>query len=102
MSRYFLHARLGEHVIFDGICIDLHDVTNGRNLISEVLQESRLNLSLDWVFDIADENGRIVLVVPLAALARTQRSRPASLTAMCNAVEDSGANSPISPAAFTS
>lgn len=72
MGRYYFRARLGDQVIPDDVGVDLRDVADIRNLISTVLHQSRVNLSLEWVFDVADEDGRIVLVVPLAEIPRTQ------------------------------
>lgn len=52
--------------------LELADLTSARNSIIDCLHASGLNLSVGWVFEIADETGRTVLVAPLADLPKTQ------------------------------
>lgn len=72
MGRYYFHVRLGDDVLPGEIGVDVHDVTDVKNILSEVLHVSRIKLSLNWRFEIADETGRIVLTVPLAEIQKTQ------------------------------
>ncbi len=71
-SRYFFHARLGNHLLPDDVGVELPDTADIKRLIMEVLLESGLTLSDAWTFEIVNDAGELVMRVPLAELPGKQ------------------------------
>lgn len=71
MPRYFFNARLGDHMNpdTDGVELERLDVIK-EHLLDAVLV-SGLALSGEWVFEITDEGGDIVMV-PISDLPTRQ------------------------------
>ena len=71
-QRYFFHARLNDHVVPDETGVEICGLGDVKRFILEAILESGLNLSHAWRFEIADESGEIILVVPISDLGRMQ------------------------------
>jgi hypothetical protein len=74
MPRYFLHARNGGELIPDTEGADLPDLDSAadqcQRIVREVLNEDafRGELVANGEFEITDEQGRLVLIIPFLAV----------------------------------
>jgi hypothetical protein len=74
MPRYFFHVRDGDDLILDREGLELPDLDSAleecRSLVRTVLNEDqhRAILSPGRQFEIVDELGRLVLVIPFRAV----------------------------------
>lgn len=71
MARFFLHARNGNGYFPDRRGVDIASVELVRPYVRKLIAAYAKRLDPDWVFEIADEAGEIVLIIPLSELIDT-------------------------------
>ena len=68
MARYYFHVRVREQLRPDEVGLELQDLSRVEEDIREVLLEQDWTLDPEAQFEVTDEIGRIVMVVPVSQI----------------------------------